>query len=168
MPLLLLCGRGPETSSCPAGMLRCPPQPCCISAKALTLICMVGLWPGSVGIPPANNWPMKIEVYLFGNLKRESKGGPGKGVSQSLETIFRNEPFCFFRINDLGNGAPPLTTGFCPKFRVNLIGLPIVVWSGEHFDWPDLVTWSPQTPKTAGNHICTFKCNVKAMSPRCD
>lgn len=70
------------------------PQPCFISAKALALW-KVGLWPGSIRIPSAVNWPTRREIYWFGNLKGKSKGGRGKGVSQSLEDITRNEP-CHF------------------------------------------------------------------------
>lgn len=98
------------------------PRPCFISAEALTPICKVGLWPGSIRIPSALTWPMKIEIYWFGKLKGKSKGGPGRGVSQSLEDVIRNEPSHFLALTRAcagltseaaisENGTPPLSTG---------------------------------------------------------
>lgn len=50
-----------------------------------------------------------------------------------------------------------------PSSRVNLIGLPTVVWSGEHFDWPNLVTWSLQLQRLQS----TLFALLNAMSRPC-
>lgn len=104
------------------------PESCFISAEALTPIWKVGLWPGSIRIPSALNRPVKIEIYWFGKLKGKSKGGPGKGVSQSLEDIIRNEPShfsalpraCAGLLSEVVisvNGTPPFPTGSAPNPR---------------------------------------------------
>jgi hypothetical protein len=145
LPLLLLCGRGPVP--CRNAVLSSLSP--FISAEALTPIWKFGLWPGSIRIPSALNWPMKIEIYWFGKLEGKSKGDPrqrsvpkpGRLMSSHFLALMRA---CAGLLSEAAisvNGTLPFPTGSACSPRTEPCGAPCPLELPAH--WSSLLTGAP-------------------------